>query len=87
MVVEIESDIRRRRVSFLEIRANSSQREIYLLYALAMANLGIRPAVGDELWYQVNNPHLDLVRSDELIRSTKHQLEKEHRVEFPDLDY
>lgn len=82
---EIESSVMRRPVTTLEITANMTEAQLYHLYSLAMMNLGLRPAIGDDLWYEVKNPHVDLLNAEDVITSTRHQLEKKYAVEFPDL--
>lgn len=51
-----------------------------------MMNLGIRPALGSALWFEVKNPHVDLLNGAGVLASTKHKLEKQFGVKFPDLD-
>src|SRR6266545_1568130 len=84
-VVEIESSVRRRSVTLLEITARISEAGRYHLFSLAMMNLDIRPALGTDLWFEVKNPHVDLLNGAEVLASTKHKLEKQFGVEFPDL--
>jgi hypothetical protein len=83
--VEIESSMMRRPVGLTEIVANMSTAQRYHLFSLAMMNCEIRPALGNELWFEVKNPHVDLLNAEEVIASTKHKLEKTFRVKFPDL--
>ena len=85
-VEEIESSMRRRPVTLLEITAKMSEAAKYHLFSLAMMNLEIRPVLGTELWYEVKNPHVDLLNAGDVLASTKHKLEKQYRVEFPDLE-
>lgn len=70
---------------FIEITANLSDAQLNHLFSLAMMNLGIRPALGNELWFEVKNPHIDLLNGEELLASTKHQLEKQFGVKIPSL--
>jgi len=84
--VEIESSVRRRPITLLEITAILNEAGRYHLFSLAMMNLGIRPALGTDLWFEVKNPHVDLINGAEVLASTKHKLEKQFGVEFPDLD-
>jgi hypothetical protein len=63
-----------------------SEARLHHLYSLAMMNLGIRPALGADLWFEVKNPHVDLLNGTEVLASTKHKLEKQFGVEFPELD-
>lgn len=83
--IEIESSVMGRPVTTLEITASLTEAQLYHLYSLAMMNLGIRPAIGDDLWYEVKNPHVDLLNAEEVIASTQHQLEKKYAVEFPNI--
>lgn len=50
-----------------------------------MRALGIRPAGGDQLWFQVANPFVASIGTEELIGFTRRQLEKEYGVKIPDL--
>lgn len=84
-VVEIECSVLRRPTTFLEIVANCSEAQLNHLFSLAMINLRIRPALGTDLWFEVKNPHVDLLNGEEVLASTKHKLEKQFRVEFPKL--
>ena len=77
-VVEIESSVKGRPVTVL---ASTAQR--YYFFSLAMMNLGIVPALGKDLWHEVKNPYTDILGADEIIASTKHQLEKQYGVEIP----
>lgn len=83
--VEIESSVKRRPVTLTEIVANMSPAQRYHLFSLAMMNCGIRPALGDELWFEVKNPHVDLLNAEGVIWDIKNQLEKKFRVKFPDI--
>ncbi len=83
--LEIESSVRGRHVLFIELIAHMSEAQRYHLYSLAMMNLEIRPAIGNELWFEVKNPHVDLLNAKEVIASTKHQLEKKYGVRFPNI--
>lgn len=83
-VIEIESSVRKRAVSWLEIASSLSEAGRYQLFALAMMNLGIRPALGSELWFEVKNPHVDQLGASEILASTRHKLQKQFGVEFPD---
>ena len=85
-VVEIESSILGRPVSFIEIAANLTEAQRNHFFSLAMMNVEIRPALGNELWFEVKNPHTDLLNGEEVLASTKHKLEKQFGVEFPDLE-
>jgi len=84
-VVEIESSVKGRPVTFLEFTASTSTSQRYYFFSLAMMNLGIVPALGNDLWHEVKNPYTDILGTDELIKSTKHLLEKQFGVEFPSL--
>jgi hypothetical protein len=78
--------MRRRPVTLLEITAKMSEAAKYHLFSLAMMNLEIRPVLGTELWYEVKNPHVDLLNAGDVLASTKYKLEKQYGVEFPDLE-
>lgn len=84
-VEEIESSVLRRPIMFIELVANLSSAQLNHFFSLAMINLGIRPALGKELWFEVKNPCMDLVNAEEILASTKHKLEKQFGVEFPNL--
>lgn len=84
--VEIESSVRRRPVTLLEITARLSEASRYHLFSLAMMNLGIRPSLGTDVWFEVKNPHVDLLNGKDVLASTKHKLEQQFKVEFPELD-
>jgi len=81
----IESSVLNRPVTFLEIVVHLNEAQRYHLFSLAMMNLEIRPALGSNLWCEVRNPHIDLLDENEIILSTKHQLERKFHVEFPTL--
>lgn len=83
MATVIESDVKGRPVSLIEFTASLNEAQRYYFYSLAMMNVGIRPAIGNELWFEVKNPHTDLLKASSVIESTRRQLEKEHNVEFP----
>ncbi len=84
-VEEIETSVRRRPVTFLEIVSHTTEAQRCHLFSLALMNLGIRPALGKNLWFEVRNPHVDLLDEDEILASTRHQLQKQFGVDFPDL--
>lgn len=84
-VEEIESSVLRRPVMFAEVVIVMTEAQLNHLFSLAMMNLGIRPALGTDLWFEVENPHADLRNGKEVLASTKHKLEKKFGVEFPDL--
>src|SRR5712691_4057177 len=84
-VKEIETSVRRRPVTFLEIVSHTTEAQRCHLFSLALMNLGIRPALGKNLWFEVRNPHVDLLDEDEILASTRHQLQKQFGVDFPDL--
>lgn len=84
-VVEIESSILRRPIMFIEIVANMTEAQLNHLFSLAMMNLEIRPALGTDLWFEVKNPHVDLLNGEEVLASTRHKLEEQFGVEFPEL--
>jgi hypothetical protein len=84
-VVEIESSVFRRPIMFIEIVEKMNEAQLNHLFSLAMMNLDIRPALGTELWFEVNNPHVDLLNADGILTSTRHKLQKQFGVEFPKL--
>ena len=83
--VEIESDVHRRPVIFIEIVSNFNEAQLNHLFSLAMMNVSIRPAIGNEQWFEVKNPHIDLLNGAGVLAFTKRKLEKQFGVEFPDL--
>ena len=83
--IELLSLALRKPVSHLEMAANLSTAQRYLLYSLAMINIGIRPAIGNDLWNRVRNPYVDLLNSKEIMAYTQQKLEKEYLVDFPTL--
>lgn len=84
-IVEIESSALRRPVMFIEIVTHMSEAQLNHFYSLAMINIGIRPAIGNDLWFEVKNPHFELVNCEEIMAFTKLKLEKQFKVTFPDL--
>ena len=84
-IEEIESSVLRRPVLFIEVVANMTGAQLNHLFSLAMMNLGIRPALGNDLWFEVKNPHVDLLNGEAVLASTKHKLEKQFGVEFPNI--
>lgn len=84
-VVEIESSAKGRPVTFLEITANMSEAQRYYFFSLALMNLGIRPVLGNDLWHEVRNPYTDIYGAEEVLASTKHKLEKQFSVDFPNI--
>ena len=83
--VEIESSVRRRPVTLLEITATMNEAQRHHLFSLAMGNVGILPALGGEFWFPVTNPHSELINAEGVLQSTKHQLEQKYKVDFPSL--
>src|SRR4051794_15611198 len=65
--VEIESSVFRRPVTFTEIVAKMTEAQLNHLFSLAMMNLEIRPALGTDLWFEVKNPHIDLLNGKEVL--------------------
>lgn len=61
---------------------NLPQRERYGFYALAMAELGIPPCVGNEAWQYVKNPFVALIRADSHIKAAQNDLKNKYDVEI-----
>ena len=82
-VEEIETNVRRTRVTYDEVMERYSNDEKYLLLSLAMNNLGIWPALGGKYWHKVQNPKMDLLGAESHIETARIVLEKEFGVKFP----
>lgn len=80
--LEIDSSTMHRPITFLEFTVDHSVAEQHYFYSLAMMNLGIVPALGTELWFEVKNPYTELLNAEDVIRSTRQQLMKTYGVEF-----
>ena len=52
----------------------------FSFFALAMNELGIKPALSTEEWHYVNNPNMALLNSDHQVEVTKKSLLKKHNV-------
>ena len=76
--MEIESSILdlEQPVMFTEVAAFFSEAQLNHYFSLAMMNLGIRPALGNKLWFEVNNPHIDLLNGEESLGLHKAQIGK-----------
>jgi hypothetical protein len=72
-------------VSTLEMMATFTPAQIYGFYALAMASLGIPPAIPGEKWFLVRNPFTAVRNAEPEIASARHYFEKKYRIEI-DLD-
>ena len=68
-----------------EITANMSEAQRYYFFSQALMNLGIRPVLGNDLWHEVRNPYTDIYGAEEVLASTKHKLEKQFSVDFPNI--
>jgi len=58
----------------------------FSFFALAMAELGIPPALPNEKWHYVKNPYMSLQKSEHQVQVVKHHLKNTHGVEI-DLQY
>ena len=59
-----------------------SERERYGFYALAMAELGIPPALGNETWQYVRNPFAALIRAESHIAASQNDLKNKYGVDI-----
>jgi len=57
------------------------ERERYVFYALAMAELGIYPALSGEGWHLIKNPFVALVNAEREIWMAQNHLRKAHGVD------
>jgi len=82
-VAEMETNMRRTRVTFDEAMERFSTAEKYLFLSLGMNNLGIWPVLGDKYWFKVQNPKMDLLGAESHIETARIVLEEEFGVKFP----
>lgn len=59
-----------------------SERERYSFYALAMAELGIRPPLGNETWQYVKNPFTALIRAESHIEAARNDFKNKYGVDI-----
>lgn len=87
-VISAADEVARRdfRGSLDDIAKKRSPLVAYNVLVYGMRELGIRPACGDQLWFQVANPFVASIGAEELISFTRRQLEKEHGMTIPDLE-
>lgn len=62
--------------------ASLAAQEKFGFYALAMAELGIRPAIPGQEWTHVRNPFVALLRADSQIKAAQRGLERTHGVKI-----
>lgn len=67
-------------VSALEMYATFSLAQLYGFYAMAMASLGVPPALPGEKWFVVSNPHRAVRGAEPEIASARHYFQKKHGV-------
>jgi hypothetical protein len=69
-------------VSTLEMMATCTPAQTYGFYALAMASLGLPPALPGERWFSVSNPHRAAIGADPELASAKHYFRKKYGVDI-----
>lgn len=66
--------------------AEMKEDERYCLYAIAMAEVGIKPAMKDILyqnkWYPIKNPFVALINAEKHLRVAQHQIKKKYNIEI-----
>jgi len=55
---------------------------MYGFYALAMASLGLPPALPGERWFPVSNPYRAALGADPELASAKHYFRRKYGVEI-----
>jgi len=68
------------RVSALEMQATFSLPQLYGFYAIAMATLGVPPALSGEKWFVVRNPYTAVRGAGPEIASAQHYFWRRHGV-------
>lgn len=69
-------------VSALEMLATFSPAQMYGFYGLAMASLGLPPALPGEKWFSVSNPYRAAIGAEPELASAKHYFRKKYGVEI-----
>lgn len=67
-------------VSTLEMEATFSSPQLYGFYAMAMASLGMAPALVGEKWFVVSNPYRAVRGAEPEFASARHYFQKKHGV-------
>ncbi len=67
-------------VSALEMQATFSSAQLYGFYAIAMASLGVSPALAGEKWFMVSNPYRAVRGAEPELASARHYFQKKHSV-------
>jgi hypothetical protein len=67
-------------ISLLEMTATFSPVQQYGFYALAMASLGVPPALSGEKWFMVSNPYRAAQGAEPEIASARNYFQKKHGV-------
>lgn len=67
-------------VSTLEMIATFSPAQQYGFYAMAMASLGLQPALSGEKWFWVSNPYKSVRGAEPEIASAKNYFHKKYGV-------
>ncbi len=59
--------------------------ERYCLYSMAMATIGIKPALGGILykdqWYPIKNPFSALINAEKHIRTAQFEIKRKHNID------
>lgn len=69
-------------VSTLEMQATFSAAQLYGFYAIAMASLGVPPALPGERWFSVSNPYRAVLGAEPELASARHYFQKKYGVEI-----
>ena len=88
---EVRSQVVERAKHILQVRGirdpskkleGMSEAERYCFFALAMAELEIRPSLGNELWHYVENPFVAFINAQSHIDAARNDLNEKHGVEI-----
>ena len=84
-MLTIESSIVGRAVTLDDLARSMTVEQVFYFMSLALGHLGIRPALGDEGWFEVKEPRKDTDGFEAVLGSTRDSLEKEHgvRIKYP----
>lgn len=83
-VIGIASDLVEAKLRCTLIRLLQDSGQVVLLNFLVygMRELGIRPALGNELWFHITNPIVACLGVEEVLDFQRRQMEKQFGVQF-----
>lgn len=84
-VYEIYENTNRKKITYEELIQRISTVGLYYFYSLAMGNLGISPAIRNEMWFHVDHPFRESNRAEDIFPSIKINFQNKYFTYFPDL--